>query len=62
MEGKMSPFIYRAGWQAICRRVIEWQRGIGTRSELMLLADHDPDLPVSRAEAGLVVQKCCWQP
>jgi len=55
------PFINRAGWQAIYRRVVEWQRRIGTRNELMMLSGHDPDLPFSRTEVGLEVQKWCWQ-
>jgi uncharacterized protein YjiS (DUF1127 family) len=60
------PVINRAGWQTISRRVVEWRRRIGTRNELMtlsdlMLSDHDPDLPFSRAEAQLEVQKWCWQ-
>jgi len=60
------PVINRAGWQAISRRVVEWRRRIGTRNELMILSDlmlsdRDPDLPFSRAEAQLEVQKWCWQ-
>jgi uncharacterized protein YjiS (DUF1127 family) len=56
------PFINRAGWQAIFRRVVEWRR----RNELMMLSDqmlseHDSDLSFSRAEARLEVQKWCWQ-
>lgn len=55
------PFINRAGWQAIFRRVVEWRRRVRTRNELMVLRDHDPDLPFSRAEARLEVQKWSWQ-
>ena len=54
-------FINRAGWQAISRRAVEWRQRIGTRNELMMLSEHDPDLPFSRAEARLEVQKWCWQ-
>jgi len=55
------PVINRAGWQAIYRRVVEWQRKIGACNGLMVLSDHDPDLPFSRAEAGLAIQKSSWQ-
>lgn len=56
------PFNYHSGWQAICRRVVKWQRRIGIGNELMILSDHDPDLPFSRTEVGLEVRKWCWQP
>ena len=55
------PFINRAGWQAIFRRVVEWRRRVRTRNELMMFRDHDPDLPFSRTEARLEVQKWSWQ-
>jgi hypothetical protein len=67
MEGNMSvPFKEGAGWQTIYRRVVEWQRTIHMRDEVMMFSDHDddhdPDLPFSRAEAQLEVQKWWWQP
>ena len=68
MEGGMleSP-INLAGWQAINRRVLEWQGTIRTQNELATLekqshkTDHDSDLPFSRAEVRLEVQKWWWQ-
>jgi hypothetical protein len=65
MEGNMSvPFKEGAGWQTIYRRVVEWQRIIRMRDEVMMFSDddHDPDLPFSRVEAELEVQKWWWQP
>lgn len=59
------PPVNHTGWQAIYRRVVEWQRRIRTDNELMMLSDHDndhdSDLPFSRAEAQLEVQKWWWQ-
>ncbi|HET7806788.1 MAG TPA: hypothetical protein VFL53_21305 [Pseudolabrys sp.] len=60
--------INRAGWQSIYRRVVEWQRTTRTESELAARSerdhnfDHDADLPFSRAEAQLEIQKRWWQP
>jgi len=55
------------GWQAINRRVVDYQRNIRTRNELTAIdehehkADHDADLPFGRAEVRLEVQKWWWQ-
>ena len=60
-EGKMSiPLVGYAGWQTIFRRIVEWQQKIHMRGELMI-RDYDPDLPLSRAEVRLAVQKWSWQ-
>jgi len=62
MEGNMPvPVINPAGWQTIYRRVLEWQQKIDTCNGLTLLADHNPDLPFSRLDAGLEVRKWSWQ-
>jgi len=65
MEGNMPiPPVQRAGWQAIYRRVVEWQRRTRIDSELsdqVYDHEHDSDLPISKAEAQLEVQKWWWQ-
>jgi hypothetical protein len=68
MEGGMlvSP-INRTGWQAINRRVVELQQKTHAQNELATLeaqshkVDHDADLPFSRAEVRLEIQKVWWQ-
>jgi hypothetical protein len=68
MEGGMlvNP-TNRAGWQAINRRVVELQRKTHAQNELAALeeqchkTEHDADLPFSRAEVRLEVQKVWWQ-
>ena len=56
------PPVQRAGWQAIYRRVVEWQRRTRIDSELSdQVYEHDSDLPISKAEAQLEVQKWWWQ-
>jgi len=56
------PPVKRAGWQAIYRRVVEWQRRTRIDSELSdQVYEHDSDLPISKAEAQLEVQKWWWQ-
>jgi hypothetical protein len=55
------PFIDIVGWQAISRRVVEWKRTIPICNELVMPSEHDPDLPFTRAEAQLEVQKWSWQ-
>jgi hypothetical protein len=61
MEGNMfvAP-INSAGWQAINRRVVEWQQ-IPMLDEHNHNKEYDADLPFSRTEARLEVQKWWWQ-
>jgi uncharacterized protein YjiS (DUF1127 family) len=68
MEGTMLSIPEsRAGWQAVSRRVVDLQRKIRTRNELMAIdehdykVNHDADLPLSRVEVRLEVQKVWWQ-
>ena len=68
MEGNMyTPPVNCVGWQTIYRRVVEWRRRTHTENELAVLNehnhnfDHDSDLPFSRAEAQLEIQKWWWQ-
>jgi uncharacterized protein YjiS (DUF1127 family) len=62
MEGAMLiPFIDCPGWQAIARRVVEWQQRFDSGNELTWLNSHDADLPINRIEVELELQKWCWQ-
>ena len=69
MEGDMldTP-INRAGWQAINRRVVDLQRTFRSQDRPTAVNEHDhhnvdrdTDLPFSRADVRLEVQKWWWQ-
>ena len=56
-----------AGWQSINRRVVDFQRNTRIRNEPTAIDQHDhhvdrdTDLPFSRADVRLEVQKWWWQ-
>lgn len=68
MEGAMldNPS-NRAGWQAVNRRVVDFQRKMRAGNALTAIyeyehdVDQDADQPFGRAEVRLKVQKWWWQ-
>ena len=54
-----KPFMTWTSWQVAYQRLLNWEQ----RAEALAnLSCHDADLPYSKSEIALAVQKWCWQP